>query len=294
MRELGELGREHADGLESLERTLSGAEESKLDDALRAEARQRAEALRELGKHLPRAAEDSSTARGAAGVAREQVEAMADDLVRLALGRAMDDGRAALGSLAQAGRRPPVDEVDPGLLHRVEARVREDLRWIEQRRTELERQSAARMRSSLDPAAQREQELGQRADSLAERADKGEASLSDEAIRDLNRAADLMRDAAGELRQGRGDRGLRLGQAAQELLERLRTGSTTDAGDGESANAQRDRGARGTRGTTGGGYVPGPSDAAQSFRQRVLEGLEGAESGRLGPAVQRYAEGLLR
>jgi hypothetical protein len=295
MRELGELGREHAGGLESLERTLSGTEESALDDALRAEAKQRAEALRELGEHLPRGGEDSSTARGAAGIAREQVEAMADELMRLALGRAMENGRAALGSLERAGRRTPVDEVEPELLRRIEGRVRQDLRWIEQRLAELERQSAARMRSSLDPAAQREQELGQRADSLAERAREGEASLSDEAIRDLNRAADLMRDAAGELRQGRGDRGLRLGQAAQELLERLSTGSTTDAGDAESADVPRDRGTGGTRGTTGGGYVPDRgSDAAQGFRRRVLEGLEGAESGRLGPAVQRYAEGLLR
>jgi hypothetical protein len=295
MRELAEVGREHASGLDSLERALSAGEESSLGDALRAEAQQRAEALRELAEHLPPAGEDSSTARGTAGIARQQVEGMADELARLALGHAMEDGRAALGSLEQAGRRSPFDELDRETLRRVEGRVRQDLGWIEQRLLELEHQSAARMRSSLDPAARREQELGQRAGSLAERTHDAEAALPDEAIRDLTRAADLMRDAAGELREGRGDRGLRLGHSAQELLDRLNMGRTTDTGSGEPGPPQHDQGARAARAPAGGGYVPGrASDAAQGFRRRVLEGLGEAESGRLGPAVERYAEGLLR
>jgi hypothetical protein len=295
MRELAELGREHAGGLGSLERALSADEESSFGDALRAEAKQRAEALRQLVEHLPPAGEDSSTARGTAGIARQQVEAMADELGRLAFGHAMEDGRAALGSLEQAGHRPPFDEVDRETWRRVEGRVRQDLGWIEQRLADLEHQSEARMRSSLDPAARREQELGQRTGSLAERTHEAEAALPDEAIRDLTRAADLMREAAGQLREGRGGRGLRLGQAAQELLERLNMGRTTDTGEGEPGHPQHDQGARRAQAPTGGGYVPGrASDAAQGFRRRVLEGLGEAESGRLGPAVRRYAEGLLR
>ncbi len=42
--------------------------------------------------------------------------------------------------------------------------------------------------------------------------------------------------------------------------------------------------------------VPGkdPGKRAEDFRRRVMEGLSHDHGGRLGPAVRRYAEGLLR
>ena len=45
-----------------------------------------------------------------------------------------------------------------------------------------------------------------------------------------------------------------------------------------------------------GGDVPAPDEKARAeeFRKRVLEGLGREKSERLSPAVQRYAEGLLR
>jgi hypothetical protein len=42
--------------------------------------------------------------------------------------------------------------------------------------------------------------------------------------------------------------------------------------------------------------VPGrdKNEKAEAFRKRVLEGLARDKGGRLGPAVKRYAEGLLK
>jgi hypothetical protein len=297
MHELAELAREHGTSLDGLERALGEGEASGLNEGLRAEANERADALRELAEQLPGPGEDSSTARGAAGIARQQVEAMADELERLGLRRAQESGRAALGSLDQASKQAKSDarELDAELVRQVAQRVRSELGWTEQRLQELGRESAAGMRAPLDQAARREQELGERTGALAERGHAAEAPLSAEAAHDLDRAADLMRDAAGDLRQGRGDRGLKLGRAAQDLLERLNKGRTTDTDQGESSSSGPAQSAGGTRSADGNGYVPDrATDRTQGFRRRVLEGLGQARKGRLGPAVERYAEGLLR
>jgi hypothetical protein len=106
-----------------------------------------------------------------------------------------------------------------------------------------------------------------------------------------------MREAARALGQGKGERGLQLQREAQRLLERSSTGQTSDDEDKSPNDPSRAK----PRGDDGreirtGGDVPEPGDGknAEAFRQRVLEGLGKTKNGRLGPAVKRYAEGLLR
>jgi hypothetical protein len=74
----------------------------------------------------------------------------------------------------------------------------------------------------------------------------------------------------------------------KRLLEQSRAGRTTGEG------ADQERSARGASRRT---PRPGPGSAGgsrQEFRRAVVEGLATERSGRLAPAVRRYAEGLLR
>jgi hypothetical protein len=113
----------------------------------------------------------------------------------------------------------------------------------------------------------------------------------------LDRAASLMRDAAGALHEGNGQRGLRLQRKAQRLLEHSSTGQTTlePASEGSKRGNDQNRESN-RRGMRTDGRIPGrdANQRATEFRQRVLEGLSREKGGRLAPAIKRYAEGLLR
>jgi hypothetical protein len=101
-----------------------------------------------------------------------------------------------------------------------------------------------------------------------------------------------MREAAENLSGAKGEQGLRLQRDAQRLLEQAKPGRTDDEQDTAEQQEQRGDG----KNPSIGGDVPDPeqsSDAAD-FRRRVLEGLQRKSGGRLAPAIQRYAEGLLR
>jgi hypothetical protein len=102
-----------------------------------------------------------------------------------------------------------------------------------------------------------------------------------------------MQAAARELSAAHGEQGLALQREAQRLLEQASASENDDGGDGSEGRDGQDSSMRG--GVATEGEVPQKRDesAADEFRKRVLDGLSGRRRGRLGPAVERYAEGLL-
>jgi hypothetical protein len=78
------------------------------------------------------------------------------------------------------------------------------------------------------------------------------------------------------------------------LLERSSSGRTTDESEPE-ASPQQGRDGTDGREMARSGEVPAAEQAerAADFRKRVLDGLSKERRGRLSPAVERYAEGLL-
>jgi hypothetical protein len=116
----------------------------------------------------------------------------------------------------------------------------------------------------------------------------------------LDRAEGLMREAAQELSNGHGERGLELQQQAQRLLDQQDDDQKPE--EPKDGHEQSDESAkrnghdedRGDMAQDAG--VPGraKNQKAEEFRKRVLEGLSRDKGGKLGPAVKRYAEGLLK
>ena len=109
-----------------------------------------------------------------------------------------------------------------------------------------------------------------------------------------------MREAAQELSSGRGERALSLQREAQRLLDQQDDDSKNQQPkdepqkDGEQPRRDGKDGNNGDMSQEAG--VPGraKNQRAEEFRKRVLEGLARDKGGRLGPAVKRYAEGLLK
>ncbi|MFO7181051.1 MAG: DUF4175 domain-containing protein, partial [Pseudomonadota bacterium] len=158
----------------------------------------------------------------------------------------------------------------------------------------MRQRAAARAEKDLAEAGARENALAERAEDLAGRGARGEARMPEEVEDALERAASIMREAARELAAGRGQAGLELEREAQRLLERSSSGRTLDEGDARPHDGRNARGENGREMATDGD-VPRADEAqrAAEFRKRVLEGLAKERRGRLDPAVERYAEGLL-
>jgi hypothetical protein len=169
--------------------------------------------------------------------------------------------------------------------------------WVEEQLQKVRERSEAKAKQSLERAGQREQELAQRAQNLSGRGSHGEAALSAEDAEALERAEGLMRDAARELANGRGEKGLELQRQAQRLLERQDDEERSEPEPGQKPD---DPGASEGEldGRSNNGQVKVPekekNERAEEFRRRVLRGLSKDQGGKLGPAVKRYAEGLLK
>jgi hypothetical protein len=242
---------------------------------------------------------EQGTARAAAALAREHMSAMAQNLERLALADAVNNGASAREMLEQANRLAndlgrAGNWLDREQLGAAKSELEQTLGWAEQalqRMREKAAQSAAR---DLSEAAEREDRLAERASNLAGRGAHSEARLPQEVEESLERAEGVMRDAARELAAGRGEAGLELEREAQRLLERSSSGRTTDDSEPEQSSQSGQDGAEG-REMSRSGEVPAAEQAerAADFRKRVLDGLSKERRGRLSPAVERYAEGLL-
>jgi hypothetical protein len=298
--ELDGLIREHGALTEQVEGSLSEANAAAKSDELRREAAERAEALRQALEGLPRPGAREGSGRAAASLAREHAAAMAERLERLELGEASESGRTARG-LAEEARQKALspqsasDLSDPTALERARQEIEKQLAWAEQTLQKTRRDAEQAARERLGEAAEQERSIERRMGELAERAEQSEAALPEEQLGRLGQARDIMKEAAGELGGGRGERGLELQREAQRLLEQGSSGRTSDSDGHDNKSRGRDETETGGRGMTGKAAVPGApgKNAAAEFRRRVLEGLGKERAGRLEPAIRRYAEGLL-
>jgi type VI protein secretion system component VasK len=169
--------------------------------------------------------------------------------------------------------------------------VREQMRWAEQRLEEQNKLTEDAAREALEKISKLEQDLAERARRLL--GEEGlEEGLPGESIERLERAQEMMQEATRRLAEAKGQDGLQLQRDAQRLLEQARPGRTGEENERAQDGDERDGG----RKPSTGGDVPNPDkgNKAEEFRRRVLDGLKEGEGGRLAPAIQRYAEGLLQ
>ncbi len=293
--EVAELAREHADEMDRVERALREAEQAVSLDQARQEARARADAVRRAAADLPLVGARPGSAAAAAALAREHAGAMAHSLEQLSVGDAVESGRDALAALDSAKSRSAAEgsRADEEAIERARREVKDALEWAERLLGKLRAEAAQRAKGALGSSAARERELSQRAGNLGSRGRIRESALPEDLIDNLDRAASAMAEAADALQRGDGERGLERQREAQRLLEQTDRGKTSDHDGDAKPPASPGSSPDGNRMPTDGS-VPGEGrDGAEDFRRRVLEGL-GKDRGRLGDAVQRYAETLLR
>lgn len=299
MRQLEQLASEHAGELGSVERTLEAAERSEQDPDLLREAKERAEALRRAFQELPDYTAGQSKREQAAALAREHGRAMAEGLSRLSLKdakRSADDAQQQL-NIAKSrtdGGGPPQQA-----LERAEQELSRQRAWLEDLLEKALEREGERAKQALKESGEREHGLAERAQNISGRGSHGEAALPEEVARALDRAEGLMREAARELSSGRGAKGLALQREAQRLLEQQGDESNSEHSEPEPQQGEPQSAQGPDTGSTGRAQntdVPGrdKGEKALRFRQRVLDGLARDKGGRLGPAVKRYAEGLLQ
>jgi hypothetical protein len=300
MRELQQLSEEHAGEISSVERTLESAEEAERDPEVQAEARQRAEALRRAFEALPEYAPGQSKSEQAAALAREHARAMAESLSRLSLKEAKQSGESAKQQLKNAKQGSDGSSISPDGLERANQELSQQSAWVEDLLRKAHEKESERSKDALERSGKREQEMAERAQNISGRGSHGEAALPGEVAQALDRAEGLMREAAQQLESGQGERALSLQREAQRLLEQQddddKKGDEPKDGEREDQpkpEGQHDQDRADMRTDAG---VPGrdKNQKAEEFRKRVLEGLARDKGGRLGPAVKRYAEGLLK
>src|SRR5262249_5093080 len=103
-RDLEELARDHAGKISDVEEALEKAVSPEELEALRKEAKEHADAIREAVKRLPPPRGETGSAEAAAAAAREEAEAMAGALEGARPRDAVESGRRASQKLAEAKR----------------------------------------------------------------------------------------------------------------------------------------------------------------------------------------------
>lgn len=289
-RDLEELAQEHGQATERSSAALDAAEQGLEDDALRQEAKRRADALRQATALLPQPGEAPSTSRASAALAREHAAAMAHELEDLNFEQAVENGQRAKGAAEEALRRGDLDYITEAAAREALQEVSSQLEWATRQRSEWRARKEQAAREALQEVARLEEELGERARRLAAEGQQAEHGLPTDAVQKLREAQELMRHAANQLGNGEGQQGLNLQRHAQRLLEQAQTGQT------KGPDNRRADTPHGGKAAGFGGQVPRDAEGsgAQDFRRRVLDGLARSGGGRLAPAVKRYAEGLLR
>jgi hypothetical protein len=255
--------------------------------------------LRQRLAALPEPGAVPGSARAAAALGREHMNAMAQNLERLALKDAVESGTRGKSQVDEAARlsrepRSPSDWLEEAAVSDASSELKEQLAWAERALERQRQQASARAAKDLADAAGREEGLARRAGNLAGRAEHSEAKLPDDTQDSLERAENAMRQASRELGDGRGEEALELQREAQRLLERSNPGKTSDPEDnGDKQRGSDDDGGKDVNPSRG--RVPAADKArrAEDFRRRVLQGLAKDRRGRLTPALERYAEGLL-
>ncbi|HSC89015.1 MAG TPA: hypothetical protein VLC09_17155, partial [Polyangiaceae bacterium] len=282
-KQLDELAREHASGLDALERLLDEARRAATDDTSADQRSEAAEALRHALRNLPSVGEGPGTASSEAALGRGHGEAAAAALEGGDRERVLLRAKEADAALERAERA-----AEAGAWDVRGDDVRQARRALKDAIAAAERGASPSSRGSNPAdsgrAAQRERDLAERAERLAQRGRSGEAPLPSESTEALRRAARAMRQAAEALEAGESERGLRTAERAQRELE-----------DAFGEPSESKRGGEGSDGrelaSEEVGVPTERKDAGRSFRERVQRGLS-RESGALAPAVARYAEEL--
>jgi len=300
MRELEQLAAEHAGEISSVENALRAAEQAELDPELMREAKERAAALSSAFEGLPDYAPGQSKSEQAAALAREHGRAMAESLSRLSLKEAKQSADSAKQQLGGA-QEAPSESVRPDAVRRAEQELKKQQAWVEELLQKAGERQSERAKEALERSGKRERDMAERAQNISGRGSHGEAALPGEVADALDRAEGLMREAAQELSNGRGERALSLQRDAQRLLDQQDDDSKSpqpkDEQPRDGEQPRRDDGKDGDHGDMSqDAGVPGraKNQRAEDFRRRVLEGLARDKGGKLGPAVKRYAEGLLK
>lgn len=302
MRELQQLAQEHAGEISAVERALESAEQAEQDPEVQREAKERADALRRAFEGLPDYAPGQSKSEQAAALAREHGRAMAESLSRLSLKDAKQSADSAKQQMSSAKQRSQGSTVSPEALDQAEQELSRQSAWVEDLLRKAHERESERAKEALERSGKREQEMAERAQNISGRGSHGEAALPGEVAQSLDRAEGLMREAAQELGNGHGGRALELQREAQRLLEQQDDDNGNGKGDEpkdepkddpQDSKGERDKDHADMRQDAG---VPGrdKNQKAEAFRKRVLEGLARDKGGRLGPAVKRYTEGLLK
>lgn len=292
---IDELAKDHAGNVSDVEQALAQAEGGDDADAFRDEAKRHASAVREAVRRLPRAGGDPSSASAAAATAREQAIAMAEALERGSLHEALETGKSSAQNLGEAARAGDAtwDESTQREAREAGQKLGPEVAWAEQALEKMKKRLAERAR--VAPQKNREGELADRTRALSERGDRGEGALPGATLGHLREAESKMRDAQRDLAKGDVQRALDQQREAQRSLEAAR--SEKDDRDAEGKN-DGDAKREGDGKDAAGGTAPIPKadehKGPEEFRRRVLDGLSGGGSGRLRPAVKRYAEKLLR
>jgi hypothetical protein len=301
--EIEELARDHAGEVSGVEQALNAAESGEELDKLREEAKQHAQAVRDAVRSLPRSGSEPGSADSAGAAAREQAEAMADEVDRGGIADAVKSGRNAVGSLDQAQHGQP-DRFSFRKDIREDAKnaagkLDPEVKWAERALDRLRESAAARAGDELKKTSPRENKLADRARSIANEGSNGPGALPGDALDLLQGAEEAMRDGARSLESAEGSRALERLKEAQRLLEMARSGNDSDEGEegpetGKSSNRGDHEGENGD--FAHHAPIPKAEDykGPEAFRRRVLEGLGSSSDPRLRDAVKRYADGLLR
>jgi hypothetical protein len=290
-KQLAELAGEHANNLQDVEQALNEALNEAKSGALDDEARERAQALRNSVTGLPPPGSPPTSPEAAAALAREHTSAMAQGVEGGDLEGAVDSARDALSAFEQAQRTTQRDSLQ-AQLQRGKEEVEKQLSWVKQELEKQRQQAAQAAREALQRAGASEQELARRAQQLAGKED-GDVSLPEQARQRIAQAQALMDEAAGRLQSGAGQEALELQRQAQRLLEQANDEPKQPQ---EDSDPHQSPNSDGDTGLALGGDVPGDNARARAeeFRRRVIEGLGRSGGGPMGPAIKRYAEGLLQ
>ena len=290
--ELEELAREHAGKISEVEESLERAVSPEELEALRQEAKQHAQAIRDAVKKLPASRGQTGSAESSASAGREEAEAMAGALEGGRPRDAVESGRRAVEKLGDAKRLgdPGGGFPEDSVGHEAGAAkptLERELAWAEDALEKLRHASSARAKDDLQRHGKDEQKLAQRARELGNKGQSGDRSLPQEMLDHLDEAEQAMREAEKALGKGDGEKGLKLQRDAQRMLEMAR--GEREEGEGKDEQPEGKR-------TTGKADIPNKDahKGPEEFRRRVLKGLGGSSDPLLREAVKRYAEGLLK
>ena len=291
--ELEDLARDHAGKISEVESALEKAASAEEMQALREEAKEHAQAIREAVKQLPPSAGEPGSAESAAARARESAESMAGALERGQPRDAVSSGKDAVKGLGEAERLGDKSGFFPDERAAREAgkarpALERELAWAEEALERMQKSASDRARADLERSGKDEDRLAERAKRLQDKGQDGEGALPQETLDRLGDAEEAMRRARQALEQAQGEEGLKHQNDAQRLLE-MALGERGEEGHGERESLDAKEMARKAD-------IPGKEKhkGPEEFRRRVIKGLGGSADPLLKEAVKRYAEGLLK